>query len=105
MIDPQTDLPVFHFTASEYPSDKSLYLFIVCGNIQCTDMTNVIDYGIPLGVNQLRVSDVFADDEGTIIASSRVNNMKTNQTINLIVRIARTNRTNFYESTFITTFN
>ncbi|CAF0874090.1 unnamed protein product [Rotaria sp. Silwood1] len=101
VIDPNTDLPVFHFIASEYPSNKPLYMFIVCGNIECTDMTNIVDYGIQLGINQLRVSDVFADDQGTIIACSRVNYIKTNETINLIVRIARTKETRLHELTFV----
>ncbi|CAF2503498.1 unnamed protein product [Rotaria sp. Silwood2] len=101
VIDPNTDLPVFHFIASEYPSNKPLYMFIACGNIECTDMTNIVDYGIRLGVNQLRVSDVFVDDQGTIIASSRVNYIKTNETMNLIVRIARTKKTKFQRLTFV----
>ncbi|CAF4563721.1 unnamed protein product [Rotaria socialis] len=97
VIDPKTDLPVFHFIGAEYPSNKPLYMFIACGNIECTDMTNIVDYGTQLEVNQLRVADVFVDDQGTIIASSRVNYIKTNQTMNLIVRIARMNETKFKE--------
>lgn len=76
-------------------------MFIVCGNIECSDMTNVVDYGIRLGVNQLRVADVFLDDQGTVIAMSRVNCEKTNQTINLIVRIARTTEKHFEGLTFV----
>jgi hypothetical protein len=76
-------------------------MFIVCGNIQCSDMTNIVDYGIHLGVNELRVTDVFADNQGTIIASSRVIYEKTNQTINLVVRIARTQEKIFQGITFV----
>ena len=90
VVDPQTDLPVFHFIGSEYPSDKSLYMFVACADMECTDMSNVIDYGERLGVNKLQVTDVFADKQGVISACSRVNNAKTNETLNLIVRIGRT---------------
>lgn len=90
VTDLKTDLPVFHFIGSEYPSDKSFYMFIVCENIECSNTTNIINYGDRLGVNNLRVADVFVDDQGIIIASSRVNSTKTNETINLIVRIGRT---------------
>lgn len=101
VVDPQTDLPVFHFTASEYPTDRPFYLFIACGNIECSDMTNVIDYGIHFGINRLRVADVFVDDQGTIIAISRVNYAKTNQTMNFIVRIARTQERQINEIKFV----
>ncbi len=101
MIDPQTDLPVFHFIGSEYPSEKPLYMFIACANIECSDMNNIVDYGNRLGVNQLRVTDVFADNQGIIIANSRVNNAKTNETMNLIVRIGRTKEKSFQEITLV----
>jgi len=76
-------------------------MFIICGNIECSDMTNIVDYGVRLGVNELRVTDVFADNQGTIIASSRVIYEKTNQTINLVVRIARTQEKIFQGITFV----
>jgi hypothetical protein len=90
VIDPRTDLPIFHFVGSEYPSGKSVYIFIACEDIDCSETTNVIDYGVRLGINKLRVSDMFVDDQGVVIASSRAKYDKTNQTINLIVRIDRT---------------
>ena len=94
-------MPVFHIIASEYPSNKPFYIFVACGNIQCTDMSNIVNYSDALGVDRHRVSDVFVDDQGTIIASSRVKYQKTNQTINLIVRIARTNEGLFRGLTFV----
>jgi hypothetical protein len=90
VVDPQTDLPVFHFIGSEYPSDKSLYMLVACADMECTDMSNVVDYGERLDVNKLQVADIFADKQGIISACSLVNNAKTNETMNLIVRVGRT---------------
>jgi hypothetical protein len=90
VINPKTDLPIFHFTASEYPSNIPVYQFIPCTNIECSDLSEIIDYGVRLGFNQLRVSEMLVDNQGIVIAALRVNNAITNQTLNAFVRIAQT---------------
>ena len=89
VINPKTDLPIFHFTATEYPSDIPVYQFIPCTNVECSDLSETIDYGVRLGFNQLRVSEMLVDNQGIVIAASRVNNAITNQTLNVFVRIAQ----------------
>ena len=94
MIDPQTNFPVFHFPGYAYPSRKPLYLFIACGTVDCSEMTNIIDYGTLLELDDFQVGDVFADSQGIISSVSRVKRRNTNETINLVVRIGR-NDSNF----------
>ncbi|CAF1085995.1 unnamed protein product [Rotaria sordida] len=89
VINPKTDLPIFHFTASEYPSNIPVYQFIPCTNVECSDLSEIIDYGVSLGFNQLRVSEMLVDNQGIVIAALRVNNAITNQTLNAFVRIAQ----------------
>jgi len=90
VINPKTDLPIFHFTASEYPSNIPVYQFIPCTNVECSDLSEVIDYGVSLGFNQLRISELLVDNQGIVIAAIRANNAITNQTLNAFVRIAQT---------------
>ncbi|CAF3087834.1 unnamed protein product [Rotaria sp. Silwood2] len=46
VIDPLTDLPVFHLTGSIYPSNVPVYMFVACQNVEC-DMSRAIyiNYG------------------------------------------------------------
>ncbi|CAF4992835.1 unnamed protein product, partial [Rotaria sp. Silwood1] len=46
VIDPLTDLPVFHLTGSIYPSNVPVYMFVSCPDVEC-DMSRAIyiNYG------------------------------------------------------------
>ncbi|CAF0813558.1 unnamed protein product [Adineta steineri] len=102
VIDTLTDLPVFHLTGSIYPSNVPIYMFVACQDIDC-DMSKAvyIDYGAHFDLNRVQVSDVFVDDEGTVIASIRAVYTSTNDTINAIVRMAQSSEAEVDRFTFV----
>ncbi|UJR11569.1 hypothetical protein I4U23_015749 [Adineta vaga] len=102
VINPRTDLPIFHLTGSMYPSNIPLYMFVICQTVECNMAEAIyIDYGAQFGLNELQVSDLFIDDEGTVIASIRAKYKATNDTINAIVRMAQSSEAAVDSLTFI----
>ncbi|CAF3513048.1 unnamed protein product [Rotaria sp. Silwood1] len=62
VIDPLTDLPVFHLTGSIYPSNVPVYMFVSCQDVEC-DMSRAIyiNYGgARFGLSRVQVSDVLS---------------------------------------------
>jgi hypothetical protein len=102
VIDPRTDLPVFHLTGSMYPSNIPLYMFVACQSIDC-NMSNAIyiNYGSDLGLNRAQVSDLFVNDEGTVIASIRTIYASTNDTINAVIQMAQSSQADVDKLTFV----
>ena len=102
VIDPLTDLPVFHLTGSTYPSDIPVYMFVACQDIEC-DMSKAIyiNYGARFGLKRAIVSDLFVDDEGTVIASINTKYTPTNDTINAVVQMAQSSQAEVDKLTFV----
>jgi hypothetical protein len=70
-------------------------MFVVCQDVQC-DMSQAVyvNYGgARFGLSRARVSDVFIDNQGAVIASIRTIYMPTNDTINAIVRMGKSDQT------------
>ncbi|CAF1347057.1 unnamed protein product [Adineta ricciae] len=102
VINPLTDLPIFHLTGSIYPTDVPVYMFVVCTNIECNMSEAVyVDYGAKFGLSRVQVNDLFVDDEGTVIASVRTTYKATNDTINAIVRMALSSEAEVEKLTFV----
>jgi hypothetical protein len=102
VIDPRNDLPVLHLTGFIYPSDIPVYIFVACQDIDCNMSKAIyIDYGTHFGMNRVRVSDLFVDDQGTVIASIRAIYASTNDTINAVIRMAQSNEAEVDTFTFV----
>jgi len=77
-------------------------MFIICQDIEC-DMSKAtyIDYGNRFGIGTAQVSDVFVDDQGTVIVSLYTIYRSTNETINAIVRMAKSSQSEVDQLTFV----
>jgi hypothetical protein len=77
-------------------------MFVACQDIECNMSKAIyIDYGTHFGMNRARVSDLFVDDEGTVIASIRAIYTSTNDTINAVVRMAQSSEAEVDKLTFV----
>jgi hypothetical protein len=77
-------------------------MFVACQDIDCNMSKAIyIDYGTHFGMNRVRVSDLFVDDQGTVIASIRAIYASTNDTINAVIRMAQSNQAEVDTFTFV----
>lgn len=102
VINPKTDLPVFHLTGSTYPADIPVYMFVACQDIECTmSEATYLDYGARFGLKRAQVTDLFVDDEGTAIASVMAVYQPANQTILGVIRMAQSDQPDIEAFTFV----
>lgn len=103
VIDPSTNLPVFHLTGSTYPEDIPIFMFVACQDIEC-DMSRAIyvNYGGDrFGLSRSSVCDFFADNQHTMISSCLTKYRPRNETINFIIQMAKTDQPEVDKLTFV----
>jgi hypothetical protein len=77
-------------------------MFVACQDIECNMSKAVyINYGSHFGLSRVQVSDLFVDDEGTVIASIRAIYTSTNDTINAVVRMSQSSQAEVDTFTFV----
>lgn len=102
VINPITDLPIFHLRTYIDSTKQPTSMFIVCQDIEC-DMSKAtyIDYGNRFGIGTAQISEVFVDDQGTVIVSLYTIYRSTNETINAVIRMAKSSEPEVDKLTFV----